>query len=124
MAHRKAGLAFAAALLTLACGSPHVRQTLEQQQREAEAEIERKLVELDQRIERLRIQVQSARNARTDAVRRLRELEAKGRELRQQLQEARHEGRRTLDETLGSIDRAMKELEKTLGLAETDEPEV
>ena len=73
--------------------------------------IEKKMAELDRRIEQARLTTRRVHHARQDAERRLKELEREGRALRRRVEEARRAGTRTWDEIEKSIDRALEDIE-------------
>lgn len=125
-----------AAIATGACGSTRdevdlaeVRQELgkaaeavageaAEQGHGAQRAIEAKLAELEKRLEEARRAVHAARDAKARAARKLAELELEGRQLRQRLEKARRSGARAWTEIEQAIDRALVEMETTLGASE------
>lgn len=85
--------------------------------------IEAKLAELEQRIKDARAAVRTAREAKDRAAVKIREWEREGRDLRQKLDAARRSGARAWTDIEKAIDRAMVEIETTLGASEQGETE-
>jgi chromosome segregation ATPase len=96
------------------------RQVVDEQRRGAITEIERKLAELDQRMEEVRKTARSAEAARDGARRHLADLEREHRQLRERLHRAQRAGRKALEEIEQSVDRALQELEETFDLSSED----
>ena len=88
------------------------------QRDEAQAAIEKKMAELDRRLQKARELTRTAKRAKAQAERELDALEADMRRLRQRLESARKAGGHALDDVERSIDRAVKEIENALRGAE------
>ena len=85
--------------------------------------LEEKLAELEQRIKDAREAVRTARETRDRAAVKLQQWEREGQALRRKLEAARRSGTRTWTDLEKAIDRAMVEIESTLGASEQAESE-
>ena len=99
-----------------------LQQEVAAQRDETRQAIEKKLLDMDRRIEKARAAARRAHATRADAERRLKELEREGQRLRKKVEEARVAGTQALGQIERSIDHVLGEIEAAFS-SESTAPE-